>query len=61
MKSIFCFFVGIVTAMLGYTIHGSLFWSIVDFIFWPIVIIKWLVCHELTLTIIKKSFEWFFS
>lgn len=25
------------TAMIGYQIHSSTFWAIMDFIFWPIV------------------------
>jgi len=47
------------TAMIGYSIHKSIFWSIIDFIFTPLVWIKWLICHEVTLDIIKKTFEWF--
>lgn len=60
MKEFFYCFVAIVVAMLGYTIHGSIFWSIIDFLFWPIAIIKWIICHELTLAIIQKTFAWFF-
>ena len=54
---IFC----VSTAMIGHTIHGSLFWSIVDFFFSPIAWIKWIVCHEVTLTVIKQTFSWFFQ
>lgn len=43
-------------AMIGYTIHGSVFWSIVDFIFSPIALIKWMVCHEITFEIIRQTF-----
>jgi hypothetical protein len=53
-------FIAITIAMIGHTIHGSLFWSIVDFFFWPLALIKWLICHELTLKIIEKTFQWFF-
>lgn len=53
--------ISICTAMIGYTIHGSLFWSIVDFIFTPLVWIKWIICKEVTLSIITKTFEWFFN
>ena len=48
------------TSIIGYSIHNSIFWSIMDFIFCPIAWIKWIVCKEVTLEIIKKSFEWFF-
>ena len=53
--------VGVATAMVGYTMHSSLFWSIMDFIFTPITWAKWLVCHEVNISIIKKSFEFFFN
>jgi hypothetical protein len=43
-------------AMIGYTIHGSLFWSVVDFIFSPIAVIKWLICHEITFEVIRQTF-----
>jgi hypothetical protein len=49
------------TAMIGYKIHSSIFWSIMDFIFTPIAWIKWLICEEVTLKIIKSTFEWFFK
>ena len=49
------------TAMVGYHIHSSIFWSIVDFIFYPVALIKWLICHEITLNIIKETFTWFFQ
>jgi hypothetical protein len=51
---------GILTAMIGKTIHGSTGWAILDFFFFPFAWIKWLICHEVTLTIIKKTFTWFF-
>lgn len=47
------------TAMIGYNIHKSIFWSIIDFIFTPLVWVKWLFCHEVTLKIIKETFSWF--
>jgi hypothetical protein len=51
----------LLTAMVGYTIHGSLFWSIIDFIFAPLVWLKWLICHDVNLSIIKQTFTWFFK
>jgi hypothetical protein len=45
------------TAMIGYHIHNSIFWAIIDFIFWPIVWIKWLILQEVNLTIIKETFN----
>lgn len=54
---IFC----ICTAMIGYNIHHSLFWAIVDFFFTPIIWCKWLICQEVSLTIIKSTFVFFFK
>ena len=56
---IYTIFCGL-TAMIGHTIHGSIFWAIMDFFFCPFAWIKWLICHEVTMTIIKKTFTWFF-
>jgi hypothetical protein len=44
------------TAMIGYTIHGSLFWSIMNFIFCPISWAKWLICKEVSFSVIKQTF-----
>ena len=59
MKKIIWLIFDVCTAMVGYTIHGSIGWSIIDFIFAPLVWLKWLLYHEVTLTIIKTTFEWF--
>lgn len=55
--TIFC----LITAILGYALHHSILWAIVDFIFAPIVWIKWIICQEVTLSIIKHAFDWFFK
>lgn len=49
------------TSMVGYHVHGSVFWSIVDFIFSPVAWAKWLICHEVNMTIIKETFSFFLS
>jgi len=51
--------IGLVIAMIGYTIHNSIFWAIMDYIFWPFAIIKWVIFQEINLTIIKQTFDWF--
>lgn len=53
------FIFAICTAMVGYQIHNSIFWSIMDFIFTFWVWAKWLICHEVTLAIIRDTFSWF--
>jgi hypothetical protein len=49
------------TALIGYHIHSSVFWSIMDFFFAPFAWIKWLIYQEVTLTVIKETFSWFFQ
>ncbi len=56
----FTFIVALLTGMVGYNMHGSMFWAIVDFFFWPIAIVKWIIYEEVTLSIIKSTFSWFF-
>lgn len=49
------------TAMIGFQIHHSLFWAIVDFFFAPLAWLKWLICHQVTLSVIKAAFAWFWQ
>jgi hypothetical protein len=49
------------TAMIGYAIHGSLFWSIVDFFFCPFAWAKWLIYQEVSLSVINKTFAFLLS
>ena len=54
-----------ITAIVGYHVNvhdGSfcpLFWSIVDFLFAPISWVKWLICEQVNISIIKESFAFF--
>lgn len=61
MKSLLYALIGIFTAFVGYNIHGSIIWAIIDWWLWPIVWLKWLICHEVNLTIIKGAFSFFLS
>jgi len=47
------------TAIIGYEIHRSLFWSICDYIFFPLAWAKWLICQEVSISIIKSAFSFF--
>jgi uncharacterized membrane protein len=50
----------IVTAIIGYNVNDqSVFWAVVDFFFWPLAWIKWLICQEVNISIIKDSFSFF--
>lgn len=51
----------LLTSMVGYQIHGSIFWSIMDWIFMPIAWIKWLVMHQVNMSIIRETFSFFLS
>jgi hypothetical protein len=44
------------TARIGYVIHGSFLWSVMDFIFSPVAWFKWLVLHQVCLSVIKEAF-----
>lgn len=49
----------VATAMVGYNIHHSFGWAIVDFFFAPVAWAKWLVYHQVNLTIIRHTFDFF--
>lgn len=57
----FTFLFAVLTGMVGYHMHGSMFWAVMDVLFWPIAILKWIIYQEVTLTIIKETFYWFFK
>lgn len=64
MKNFYAIFwlaLATVTAMVGHTIHGGAFWTVMNFIFWPISWVKWLFCHEVNATIIKHTFDFLFQ
>jgi len=65
MKSCNSFF-NLVTAyivgVVGYHLNNqSVFWGIIDALFYPIAIIKWLIYGELSMSLIKESFPFFFQ
>lgn len=60
MKKLIYLIVCVMTAMVGYQIHRSIFWAVIDFIFTPIALVKWLICHEITSEVIANTFDWFF-
>lgn len=47
------------TAMIGYTIHNSGFWAVMDFFFAPLAWCKWLIFQEVNMSIIKQTFNFF--
>lgn len=61
MKRLLYTIIAIFTAVIGYHIHGSIFWTIMDFWAWPIAWIKWLICHDVNISVIKETFAFFWS
>lgn len=59
MKKLIWLVFNLATAVIGHEIHGSIFWSITDFIFSPLAWLKWLLCQEVSITIIKHAFSFF--
>lgn len=52
----------VIIGKLGYTLNNnSLFWGIVDGLFYPIAFVKWIFCEQLTLTLVKNAFPFFFN
>lgn len=47
------------TAIIGHHIHGSFWWALFDWIFAPLVWVKWLICHEVNVSIIREAFDFF--
>ena len=51
----------IFTAFVGYEIHGSFFWAIINFIFWWLSWIKWLIYQDVSVSVIRKAFDFFLT
>ncbi len=54
---IFC----VLTGMVAHRLYHDVLISIISGIFWPIAWIKWLICHEVTLSVLKYTFNWFLN
>lgn len=48
---------GLPTGIIGYQIHSSVFWAIMDVLFWPFAWFKWLLLSEVNLSIIQEAFN----
>ena len=51
----------ICTAVVGMQIHGSFGYAILNFFFAPISWIYWLITHQVSISIIKDAFAFFFQ
>ena len=60
-NTLFWVLLSVVTSIIGFNIHGSYFWAVMDFLFTPLAWVKWFIYQEVTLSIIKQSFPWFFK
>lgn len=59
MKKILWMVFNVGTALVGFQIHSSIVWSICDFIFSPLAWAKWLIYHEVSVSVIKSTFGFF--
>lgn len=59
VASLFWLFFATATAMVGHHIHGSFFWTVVDFFLSPLAWVKWFICQEVSLAIIRSTFAFF--
>lgn len=59
ISNILQWLIGVPTAIVGYAIHHSFFWSVMDFSFYPLALVKWLVFQEINLSLIKTAFSFF--
>lgn len=48
-----------ITSMIGYTIHNSIVWSIFNFVAAPLSWVWWFFNHEVSLSVVKTTFNWF--
>lgn len=60
-NGIFYTIICVITAMIGYHIHHSVGYSILNFIFAPISWIYWLITEQVNIAIIKETFSFFFN
>lgn len=59
VHNIIYWFFCLLTGLIGYEIHGSGFWAFMDFLLAPIAWVKWIILHEVNISIIKAAFSWF--
>jgi len=52
LTSFISLIIAILTSIIGYSIHHSIFWCICDFLFWPFAWIKWIILQQVNITII---------
>ena len=61
MKEIIYLLFCVATGMIAHKLYHDVLIAILSAIFWPIAWIKWLICHEVTLNLLKATFQWFFE
>lgn len=54
---IFC----VLTGMIAHKLYHDVLIAIICALFAPIAWIKWLICHDVTLAVLKATFNWFFQ
>jgi hypothetical protein len=51
----------VATGMIAHKLYHDVLIAIIAGVFAPISWIKWLICHEVTLSVLKATFDWFFK
>ena len=51
----------IFTAKIGLAIHDSIFWAVMDFFFSPFAWLKWILCEQVNMTVIRQAFAFFYN
>ena len=50
---------GLFTSIIGYEIHQSVFYGIMNLLFWPFTWAYWLLTKGVSISLIKQAFEFF--
>jgi hypothetical protein len=61
LQSIFIMMLQFITGVIGWNLHHSVFFTIIDVVFMPIIWLKWFIFQEVNLEFIKNCFNWFFQ
>ena len=49
----------VLTGMVAWTITDSIIWTLLDALFFPVAWAKWLICHDVNMTVLHRTFDFF--
>lgn len=47
----------VTTGMVAWTINHSVLWALLDALFFPVAWAKWLICHDVNMTVLHRTFD----